>query len=80
MRLGLGSRRKPRGTIRCWICREHTCQIVTFIEQNLSVCVLRVRLGVRAIRQLRFEGATRDSTTRDHVEHRVAPHQAAPAA
>ena len=47
---------------RRWICREHTCQIVTFIEQNHSVCVPRARLGVRAIRwvirQLCFEGAT----------------------
>ena len=47
---------------RRWICREHTCQIATFIEQNHSVCAPRARLGVRAIRwairQLRFEGAT----------------------
>ena len=47
---------------RCWICREHTYQIVTFIEQNHSVCAPRARLGVRvirwAIRQLRFAGAT----------------------
>ena len=45
---------------RRWICREHTCQIATFIEQNHSVCAPRARLGVRAIRwairQLRFEG------------------------
>ena len=47
---------------RRWICREHTCQIATFIEQNHSVCAPRARLGVWAIRwairQLRFEGAT----------------------
>jgi transposase len=47
---------------RRWICRERTCRIVTFIEQNHSVCAPRARLGVRAIRweirQLRFEGAT----------------------
>ena len=47
---------------RRWLCREHTCQIATFIEQNHSVCAPRARLGVRAIRwairQLRFEGAT----------------------
>ena len=30
----------------------------TFIEQNHSVCAPRARLGARAIRQLRFEGAT----------------------
>ena len=47
---------------RRWLCREHTCQIATFIEQNHSVCAPRARLGARvihwAIRQLRFEGAT----------------------
>ena len=47
---------------RRWICREHTCQIATFIEQNHSVCAPRARLSVRAIRwairQLRFAGAT----------------------
>lgn len=47
---------------RRWICRERTCRIVTFIEQNHSVCAPRARLGVRVIcwviRQLRFEGAT----------------------
>ena len=44
------------------MCRERTCRIVTFIEQNYSVCAPRARLGVRAIRwairQLRFEGTT----------------------
>ena len=48
-------------TIRRWICRERTCRIDTFIEQNHPVCAPRARLGVRAIRwairQLRFEGA-----------------------
>ena len=62
MRLGSGFRRGSGGTIRCWLCRERTCQIVTFIEQNHSVCAPRARLGLRAIRwairQLRFEGAT----------------------
>jgi len=47
---------------RRWICCKTTCRIVTFIEQNHSVCAPRARLGVRvirwAIRQLRFEGAT----------------------
>ena len=47
---------------RRWICREHTCQIATFTEQNHSVCAPRARLGMRAIHwstgQLRFEGAT----------------------
>ncbi len=60
--LGVGPQCGSGGTIRCWICSEHTCQIVTFIEQNHSVCAPRTLLGVRAIRwaigQLRFEGAT----------------------
>ena len=47
---------------RRWICRETTCQIATFSEQNHSMCAPRARLGVRAIRwairQLRFAGAT----------------------
>ena len=43
---------------RRWMWRERTCQIATFIEQNHSVCAPRARLGVRAIRQLCFEGAT----------------------
>ena len=47
---------------RRWICREHTCQTVTFLEHDERVCAPRARLGVRAIRwairQLRFEGAT----------------------
>ena len=35
---------------RRWICREHTYQIATFIEQNpLNVCP-RALLGTRAIR------------------------------
>ena len=47
---------------RRWICREHTCQTVTFLEHDERVCAPRARLETRAIRwairQLRFEGAT----------------------
>ena len=47
---------------RRWICRERTCETVTFLEHDERVCAPRARLGVRAIRwairQLRFEGAT----------------------
>ena len=47
---------------RRWICREHACQPVTFLEHDERVCAPRARLGARAIRwairQLRFEGAT----------------------
>ena len=44
------------------MCRERTCQTVTFLEHSEKVCAPRARLGVRAIRwairQLRFEGTT----------------------
>ena len=47
---------------RRWICREHTCQTMTFLEHDERMCAPRARLGTRvirwAIRQLRFEGAT----------------------
>ena len=43
---------------RCWVCRERTCQTVTFLERSEKMCTPRARLGVRAIRQLRFEGAS----------------------
>ena len=47
---------------RRWICRETTCQTVTFLEHDERMCAPRARLGVRAIRwairQLLFEGAT----------------------
>ena len=47
---------------RRWMCRERTCQTVTFLEHDERVCAPRARLGARAIRwairQLRFEGAT----------------------
>ena len=47
---------------RRWICRETTCQTVTFLKHDERMCAPRARLGVRAIRwairQLRFEGAT----------------------
>ena len=46
---------------RRWICRERTCQTVTFLEHSEKVCAPRPRLGVRvirwAIRQLCFAGA-----------------------
>ena len=66
MRLGPGFLCGSGGAIRRWMCRERTCQIVTFIEQNHSVCAPRARLGVRVIcgairwviRQVRLEGAT----------------------
>ena len=47
---------------RRWICRETTCQTVTFLEHDERVCAHRARLGARAIRwairQLRFAGAS----------------------
>ena len=60
--LGPGSQCGSGGIIRCWMCRERTCQMVTFLEHSERVCAPRARLGTRAIRwairQLRFEGAT----------------------
>ena len=45
-----------------WICREHACQTVIFLEHDERMCAPRARLGARvirwAIRQFRFEGAT----------------------
>ena len=35
---------------RRWMCRERTCQTVTFLEHDERVCAPRARLGVRAIR------------------------------
>ena len=35
---------------RCWICREHACQLVTFIKWNPAVCAPRTLLGTRSIR------------------------------
>ena len=35
---------------RRWICRETTCQTVTFLEHDERMCAPRARLGVRAIR------------------------------
>ena len=47
---------------RRWMCRERTCQTVTFLEHDERVCAPRARVGVWvirwAIRPLRFEGAT----------------------
>ena len=40
---------------RWWLCRERTCQTVTFLEHSERVCAPRARLGARAIRQLRFD-------------------------
>ena len=60
--LGPGSRQGSGGTMRRWICRETTCQTVTFLEHDERMCAPRACLGARAIRwairQLRFEGAT----------------------
>ena len=37
---------------RRWICREHACQTVTFLEHDERVCAPRARLGVRARKRL----------------------------
>ena len=75
---------------RRWICRETTCQTVTFLEHSEKVCAPRARLGVRAIRwairQLRFEGATiaglarQLATTWNTVWSPIKPHLMTPPA
>ena len=49
---------RTRWLERCWMCRESTCETATFLEHSEKVCAPRTLLGARAIRQLRFEGAT----------------------
>ena len=48
--LGRGSGAVPVAQVRRWMCRETTCQTVTFLEHDERVCAPRARLGVRAIR------------------------------
>ena len=43
---------------RRWMCRGRTCQTVIFLEHDERMCAPWARSGVRAIRQLRSEGAT----------------------
>ena len=70
---------------RRWICREHTCQIATFIEQNHSVCSQGAfgcagdPLGDPTAALRRGHYRWPGPTTGNHVEHRVVPHQAVPA-
>ena len=68
---------------RRWICRERTCQTVTFLEHNERVCAPRARLRgagdplgdpTVALRRSHYLGA--GSTTGNHVEYRVVPYQA----
>ena len=67
------------------ICREHTCQIATFTEQNHSVCS-QSAFGCAGDPLGDPTAALRGShhlwpgpPVRNHVEHRVVPHQAVPA-
>ena len=70
---------------RRWICRETTCQIATFIDQNHSVCAPGASgdagdpLGdwSTALRGSHYLGA--GPPVRNHVEYRVVPYQAVPA-
>ena len=70
---------------RRWICREHTCQIVTFIEQNHSVCSQGAfgrpgdPLGDPTVTLRRSHHRWPGPPVRNHVEYRVVPHQAVPA-
>ena len=68
---------------RRWICREHACQTVTFLERSEKVCAPRARLRgagdplsdpTVVLRGSHYLGA--GPPVRNHVEHRVAPYQA----
>ena len=63
---------------RRWICREHTCQIATFIEQNHSVCS-QSAFGCAGDPTAALRGSHHlwpGPTTGNHVEYRVVPYQA----
>ena len=70
---------------RRWICREHTCQIATFTEQNHSVCSQSAfgcagdPLGDPTAALRGSHHLWPGSATGNHVEYRVVPHQAVPA-
>ena len=71
---------------RRWICREHACQTVTFLEHDergvrtpgASGCA-GDPLGDPTVALRRSHHRWPGSTTGNHVEHRVVPHQAVPA-
>ena len=64
---------------RCWLCRERTCQTVTFLERSEKVCAPRARLRgagdpTVALRGSHYLGA--GLPVRNRVEQRVVPYQA----
>ena len=67
---------------RCWLCRERTCQTVTFLERSEKVCAPRAQLRgagdplsdlTVALRGNHYLGA--GPPVRNHVEYRVVPYQ-----
>ena len=71
---------------RRWICREHACQTVTFLEHSEKVCAPPGAsgdpgdpLGDPTVALRRSHHRWPGSTTGNHMEHRVVPHQAVPA-
>ena len=83
MRPGPGSRRESGGIIRRWLCRETTCQTVTFLEYNERMCAppgafgcAGDPLGDPTVALRRSHHCRIGSPVRNHVEHRVVPHQA----
>jgi len=68
---------------RRWICRERTCQTVTFLEHDERVCAPRARpgdpLGDPTVALRGSHHCRIGSTTGNHVEYRVVPYQAVPA-
>ena len=67
---------------RRWICRETTCQIATFTEQNNSVCSQGASgrpgdpLGDPTVAFRGSHHCRIGPPVRNHVEHRVVPYQA----
>ena len=68
---------------RRWICREHACQTVTFLEHDERVCAPRARLrgagdllGDLTVVLRGSHHRWPGSTTGNYVEYRVVPYQA----
>lgn len=70
---------------RRWICREHTCQTVTFLEHDERVCAQGASgrpgdpLGDPTVALCGSHYLGVGPPVRNHVEYRVVPYQAVPA-
>ena len=82
MRIVSGFRRVSGGTIRRWICRERTCQTVTFLEHDEWVCAPPGASGgagyplgdpTAALRGSHYLGARQLGTTWNTVWSHIKP-------